>query len=192
MRLVYRFFGVELPRFFGQMGIGLVRGNDSQIAAYVRRKLFRTQCMIDTNVFIVNNRNFVAGIGSALYHSCYVLNSNGRLLLGNNSHLGAFCYVNVNYGEVKIGDDVAVGPGTKLIAYSNHYRRGTKVTNERVTKDIIIGNNVLIGASCAILPGTVIHDNVVIGAGSVVKGELETNAIFAGVPCRKLKDGWYA
>lgn len=192
MRRIYRLFRFEFPRFFGQMGISLIRGNDSLIAVYIRRMVYQTQSMIDTNVFIANNRNFIAGRGSALYHSCYILNRNGRLLLGNNSHLGAFCFVNVNYGEVQIGDDVAIGPGTKLFAYSNHYRRGMKVTNEKITQDIIIGNNVFIGANCTVLPGTVIQNNVVIGAGSVIKGELATNTIFAGAPCRKLSDGWYA
>jgi acetyltransferase-like isoleucine patch superfamily enzyme len=105
--------------------------------------------------------------------------------------LGAFCFVNVCYGTVSIGDDVAVGPGTKFIAYSNHYVQGKKVTDERITADIVIGNNVFIGANCVILPGTVIRDNVVVGASSIVTGELESNSIYAGVPCRKIKSGWY-
>jgi acetyltransferase-like isoleucine patch superfamily enzyme len=113
------------------------------------------------------------------------------LFLGNNSHLGAFCFVNANFGTVEIGDNVAIGPGTKLFSYSNHYQQGKKVTDEKITFAIEIGDNVLIGANCTILPGTIIHDNVIVGAGSVVKGELETNAIFAGAPCRKVKDGWY-
>jgi len=153
--------------------------------------MYRTPCMIDTQVFIASSSNFVAREGSALYHACYILNRNGRFLLGDNSHLGSFCYVNVNYGAVMIGADVAIGPGTKLFAYSNHYRQGMKVTQEKITQDIDIGNNVLIGSNCTILPGTVIPDNVIIGAGSVVKGELETNAIYAGSPCRKIRDGWY-
>jgi len=148
--------------------------------------------MIDTNVFIKNKKNFISGHGSCLYHSCYILNINGKFVIGNNSHLGAFCYVNVCYGKVTIGDDVVVGPGTKIIAYSNHYQHGKKVTEEKITRDVVIKNNVFVGANCTILPGTIINKNIIVGAGSVVKGELEANCIYAGVPCKKIKSGWYA
>jgi acetyltransferase-like isoleucine patch superfamily enzyme len=107
--------------------------------------------------------------------------------LGKNSHLGAYCYVNVCFGSVQIGDHVAVGPGTKIISYSNHYALGEKVTEKTITADIVIGNNVLIGANCTLLPGSRIHDNVVIGAGAVVKGELAANAIYGGIPCSRIK-----
>ena len=147
--------------------------------------------MIDTNVFIKNRKNFKSGHRSCLYHSGYILNTNGKFVIGNNSHLGAFCYVNVCYGSVSIGDDVAVGQGRKIIAYSNHYECGKKVTETKFTADIVIKNNVFIGANCTVLPGTIINDNIVIGAGSIIKGELETNSIYAGVPCRKIKSGWY-
>lgn len=52
---------------------------------------------------------------------------------------------------------------------------------------IDIGNNVFVGAKSIVLPGTIIHDNVVIGAGSVVKGELEAGWVYAGIPARKIK-----
>lgn len=181
----------DTKNFLWQFVIGLIRGNDSMIASILRRKIYRTKCFIDTNVFIKNRNNFKAGQDSCLYHSCYILNSNGKFHIGNNSHLGAFCYVNVCYGKVLIGENVAIGPGTKIIAYSNHYERGKKVTDVRKTGDVVIGNNVFIGANCTILSGTVIHDNVIVAAGAVIKSELETNAIYGGVPGKLIKRGWY-
>jgi acetyltransferase-like isoleucine patch superfamily enzyme len=186
LRLLY-----EVRRFAGELLWGVIRNNDSTIGGMLRSKMCRTVCAIDTNVFIKCMKHFVAGKGSCLYHSCYILNSNGKFILGNGSHLGAFCYVNVCHGTVKIGDDVAIGPGTMLVAYSNHYQPGEKITDVKVTKDITVGNNVLVGANCTILPGTVIPNNVVIGAGSVVKGELEPDSIYVGMPCRKIRSGWY-
>lgn len=171
--------------------LSIIRNSDSSVAAFLRKKLLNTPCMIDTHVYITNSTNFYAGIETALYHGCYILNSNGTFRMGNHSHLGAYCYVNVCYGNVNIGDGVAIGPGTKIIAYSNHYAKGKKVIDEYATGDIYIGNNVLIGANCSILPGTRIEDNVVVGAGAVVKGTLETNTIYAGVPCSKIISGWY-
>ena len=90
-----------------------------------------------------------------------------------------------------IRDSVAIGPGTKIIAYSNHYEAGKNVTDVRTTGHVVIGNNVFIGANCTLLPGTVVGDDVVIGAGSVVRGELAGNAIYAGVPCKEVRRGWH-
>ena len=168
-----------------------LRDNESKIASILRRKVYRTNCLIDTGVIIKNRNNFSSGQGSALYHFCYILNPHGYFKIGSNSHLGAYCYVNVCYGHVSIGNYVAIGPGTKIIAYSNNYEYGTKVTENKIIEDVRIKNNVFIGANCVILPGTIINDNVVVGAGSVVKGELEENSIYAGVPCRKIREGWY-
>ncbi len=168
-----------------------INGNNAKLAASLRSRIYKTSCYLDRNVVIENKHHFKAECGSAIYHSSYILNKNGTFSLGTNSHLGAYCYVNVLYGNISIGSDVAIGPGTKLIAYSNHYKYMQKVTNEKLINDIKIGNNILIGANCVILPGAIIHDHVIVGAGSVIKGVLDTNSIYAGVPCKKIKSRWY-
>ncbi|HEY9693641.1 MAG TPA: acyltransferase [Oculatellaceae cyanobacterium] len=190
MKPIKLFFD-QIPEFFGEALLSSIRGNRSRIASYLRKKVYNTECLIDTDVVITNKNNFKSGAGSCLYHSCYILNNNGNFSIGNNSHLAAFCYINVCYGNILIGDDVAIGPGTNIIAYSNYYEVGKKVTDSRITQDVKIMNNVFIGANCTILPGTIIHDNVVIGAGSIVKGELAENSVYVGVPSRVIKSGWY-
>jgi len=170
---------------------GLLRQNESALAAWIRRRLHGGNCSIDTQVVIKNQHGFKAGPRSALYHGTYILNSHGQLELGPDSHLGAYCYVNACYGRVVIGSHVAIGPGTKIFSYSNHYRAAAFVTDEKLTEDVTIGSNVFIGANCVILPGTRIADNVVIGAGSIVRKELLPNSVYAGVPCRLVRMGWY-
>ena len=46
------------------------------------------------------------------------------------------------------------------------------------TAPVEIGNNVWIGANTIILRGTKIGDNCVIGAGSIVKGNVLSNSVF--------------
>ena len=181
-----------IPQFLVQMVAAGLRGNESPLAAALRRRLHGGNCHIDTAVVVVNRRSFRAGPRSALYHGAYILNTHGQFTLGHDSHLGAGCYVNVHRGCVTIGDNVAIGPGTKIIAYSNHYRAGSLVSGERITADVVIGNNVFLGADCVLLPGATIADNVVVGAGSVVKGALQPDAIYAGTPARLLRRGWFS
>ncbi len=62
-----------------------------------------------------------------------------------------------------------------------------------VIKRITIGNNVYLGSGVTILPGVNISDNVVVGAGSIVTKNLESNFVYAGIPARKIKslDDYY-
>ncbi|WP_306173934.1 acyltransferase [Pseudoalteromonas shioyasakiensis] len=56
-----------------------------------------------------------------------------------------------------------------------------------IVKPIRIENNVFIGSHCIIMPGVTIGSNVVVGAGSVVTKSLEPNAVYAGIPAKRIK-----
>lgn len=51
---------------------------------------------------------------------------------------------------------------------------------------IVIEDNCFIGANCTILPGVHIGPNTIVGTGSVVTKDLESNSVYAGVPARKI------
>lgn len=53
-------------------------------------------------------------------------------------------------------------------------------------KETIIEDNIFIGWGATILAGSHIGSNSIIGAGSVVSGNLEGNAVYAGNPARKI------
>jgi acetyltransferase-like isoleucine patch superfamily enzyme len=89
---------------------------------------------------------------------------------------------------VSIGDHVSA----TRVHFETH-DGGLWVFREKYpTWDIIakikIGNNVYIGHNVTILPGVTIGDNIVIGACSVVSKDLDSNAVYAGIPARKLRN----
>lgn len=51
---------------------------------------------------------------------------------------------------------------------------------------IIVGDNVFIGVNSVILPGTVIGDNCIVAAGSIVKGVYESSSVLGGNPAKRL------
>ena len=57
-----------------------------------------------------------------------------------------------------------------------------------VALPVSIRNNVWIGMGVSILGGPHIEDDVIVGAGSLVKGTLESNGIYVGVPAKRIKD----
>ena len=63
---------------------------------------------------------------------------------------------------------------------------GKESVGERIVKPISVGNNVFIGARCTLLPGTVVEDNVIIGACSVVKGRVREGTVVVGNPAKPI------
>lgn len=53
-------------------------------------------------------------------------------------------------------------------------------------KKTVIGNNVFIGWGGTVLGGSIVGDNVIIGANSVVSGIVESDSVYAGNPAKKI------
>jgi acetyltransferase-like isoleucine patch superfamily enzyme len=91
---------------------------------------------------------------------------------------------------IKIGNNVKIAGNVQFINHDGGVHVLRNLYNDLQDIDlfgsIIIGNNVFIGANCTLMPGTTIKDNVVVGAGSLVRGVLSKNSIYAGVPARKI------
>lgn len=65
-------------------------------------------------------------------------------------------------------------------------------TGERINhaKDIIIGRHVWLGEKAVILKGVLLNDGAIVGHSTVMTGgEYEGNAIYAGIPGKKVKEG---
>ena len=54
-------------------------------------------------------------------------------------------------------------------------------------KAVIINENVWVGAQSIILPGVTVGPNSIIGAGSVVKKDIEADTIVAGNPAKFIR-----
>ena len=112
---------------------------------------------------------------------------------------GVILYKSVNLGGepylISIGKNTLIAPKVTFInhdeskrvpqnrrnsdAYYNSYKTG-------MFGKIIIGENCFIGYESIILPNTTVGDNVVIGARSTVKGNIESGYVYAGAPAKKI------
>ena len=86
-----------------------------------------------------------------------------------------------------------IGAGCKIYDTDFHpkepvFRYGEDADiSKTTTKPILIEDGVFIGGHSIILKGTHIGKNSIIGAGSVVTGEIPPNQIWAGNPARFIR-----
>ena len=108
-----------------------------------------------------------------------------------NTKVGEDCRLNKNnYGEepflISFGNNVSAINVDFITHDGAVWLWRNKNPKLDLFKSIKIESNVFIGHRSIILPGTHIFSNVIIGAGSVVKGEIKENKVYAGVPARPI------
>ena len=111
-------------------------------------------------------------------------------VIGRGSHI-------VAHQRVDIGDDVFTGPYV-YITDQNHGYADPDVPIGRqwpANAPVSIGAGSWLGAGAIVLPGSCIGRHVVVGAGSVVRGQVPDYCVVAGVPARIVRsyvagDGW--
>lgn len=89
---------------------------------------------------------------------------------------------------LEIGENCCITSGVVILAHDWSYSVVAQVYNEAYEKQQIthIGNNVFIGNNAIILMGAQVGDNIIIGAGAVVSGKIESNSVYAGNPAKKI------
>ena len=104
--------------------------------------------------------------------------NNGELSIGNNVFFNNYCSVNV-LNKLDIGDDCIFGEGVKIYDHNHNHPLGEIISKAGMkTKPVVIGNNCWIGSNAVILMGVHIGDNVIVGAGSVVFKDVESNCVY--------------
>lgn len=103
--------------------------------------------------------------------------------VGKSTAFGLMVMVDVFFPErIRIGSNTIIGYNTTILAHEyliKEYRLG----------DVVIGDNVMIGANSTILPGVTIGDGAVVAAGSVVHKDVAPGAFVGGNPLRELRPG---
>jgi carbonic anhydrase/acetyltransferase-like protein (isoleucine patch superfamily) len=118
-----------------------------------------------------------------------VLRIGDRCVIGRGSHI-------VAHASIRIGDDVWTGPYVYITDQNHGYADPDMPIGRQipVNRPVSIGAGSWLGAGAIVLPGTRIGRNVVVAAGSVVRGEVPDRCVVAGVPARVVREytgtGW--
>jgi acetyltransferase-like isoleucine patch superfamily enzyme len=118
-----------------------------------------------------------------------LLSIGDRCVIGRGSHI-------VAHQSVEIGDDVWTGPYVYVTDQNHGYEDPDTPIGRQfpVNRPVSIGSGSWLGAGAIVLPGASIGRNVVIAAGSVVRGTVPDHCVVAGVPARVVREhtvaGW--
>lgn len=122
-----------------------------------------------------------------------IINQPFRCDYGKQISVGKRFFANFNFtvldeAQVTIGDDCFIGPNVSIYTACHSTDPVERNTRQEWAKPVTIGNNVWIGGSVTILSGVTIGDNVTIGAGSVVVGDIPSNSVAVGNPCKVIRN----
>lgn len=109
----------------------------------------------------------------------------GDLIIGNNCVINSGCVLYTGNG-ITIGDNVSIAANCTFAPVNHEYKnRNVLIQNQGFIESkggILIGNDVWVGSNCVLLDGSVLKKGVVVGAGSVIRGELSEYGVYVGNP----------
>jgi acetyltransferase-like isoleucine patch superfamily enzyme len=101
-----------------------------------------------------------------------------KMEIGENTAFALMVMPDIMFPEkIKVGRNSIIGYNTTILAHEyliDEYRLG----------DVVIGDEVMIGANSTVLPGVVIGDRAVVAAGTVVHKDVPPGAFVGGNPMR--------
>ena len=79
---------------------------------------------------------------------------------------------------IVISEGVYISNGAMILAHDFIYKKHVKT---------FIGHNTFVGAYAVILPGVIIGNNCIVGAGSIVTKDVPDNSLIGGNPAKVIK-----
>lgn len=134
----------------------------------IRRIYYRS---FSKNIHIGSNLNF---------RKNFEINAteNASVFIGNNVFFNNNCSINTHQ-RIEIGNNCIFGENVKIYDHNHVFKDASKPIYEQGFKcrDVIIGDNCWFGSNVVVLAGSKIGNHVVVGAGCIISGDIDSNVI---------------
>lgn len=113
----------------------------------------------------------------------------GSVVIGAHTHIQPRCQFSAYKGSIHIGCGVQIAPYCAFYPYDHGIDPGNLISKQPIHSkgDILVDDDAWLGVGVSVLDGARIGKGAVIGAGSVVTGDIPDYAIAVGVPARVVK-----
>ena len=131
-------------------------------------------------------RKFSLGDYSVIESFACINNAVGDVMIGDHTRVGLH---NTIIGPVIIGNHVNLAQGITVTALNHIFEDSNKRIDEQgvSTNQVVIEDDIWIGANAVILPGVTIGHHSVVAAGAVVTKDVPPHSLVAGVPAKIIK-----
>ena len=114
-------------------------------------------------------------------------NDDGYLQVGSNCSVNTNVQLGASAGRIIIGNDVLIGPNVVIRAADHGTRKSPIIRFQGLHYgEIIIEDDVWIGANSVITSGVTIAEGTIVASGAVVTKSTEPYSIVGGVPARQI------
>ena len=111
-----------------------------------------------------------------------------NIFLGKNVYIGSrSTFMTVGEGRCYIKDQSGAAEGLTVICSTHEQKAGAfleRTNNDNIYYDIIVEEDVWLGANVTLLPGTKIGRGAIVGAGTVIRSKIPPYAIIYGNPAK--------
>ena len=128
--------------------------------------------------------------GVALYGDSIVETvANGNVIIGEETHIQSRCQLVAAKASIIIGTRVEIAVNCSFFPFNHAMTEGKRIRELPLVSrgDIVIDDDVWLGAGVIVLDGVHIGEGAVIGAGAVVTRDIPANAIATGAPATVVK-----
>lgn len=188
--------GVFTKPFLSKSGLLLFKGKNVSLSGKKKIRLGNGITLSDFSTINANVRqnvaignNFSLGEYSMIEGYGIMTDLGEGLSIGNNVGIAQNALISVR-GFVSIGNDVIIGPYFSLHSENHNFENLTEpIRLQGVTrKNVVIEDDVWIGAKVTILAGVTVKKGTVIAAGSVVTKNTKSYGVYAGVPAKLIRE----
>lgn len=120
------------------------------------------------------------------YESSESTHDFSNLIIGDYCHIARDIMIDLT-ARVTIGDQVLIGAGSKILTHTSAQGRTLEKYISHTVCEVIIGDSVYCGVNTIIQQGCVIHNNSIIGAGSLVREDVLSDTFVAGIPAKLIR-----
>ena len=162
--------------------------NLSQLVGMMRALFYKVIYFknINSSVFVMQSKSRIdvfskkskINIGKFVFirkNTTIRIDDESTLDIGDHVFMNDNCNINCA-NKISIGSYTKIAPNVSINDHDHNYK-GVEGGN-LIKGEVIIGKNVWIGSNSVILRGTVIEDNAVVAAGSVVKRHVPKDSLF--------------
>ena len=131
-------------------------------------------------------RKFWLGDYSVVESFACINNAVGDVIIGNHTRIGLH---NTIIGPVTIGSHVNLAQGITITALNHNFDDLEKRIDQQgiSTKEVVLEDDIWVGANAVILPGVTIGKHAVVAAGAIVTKDVPPHSLVAGVPAKVIR-----